>query len=501
MRVRFFIGLLLAGMLWLPASVFAQDVTPTTPPGVTIHVVQRGETLYRIALDYGSSVDQLARLNNLSDPSSIAVGQRLLVPAPGSTPMPAQSIMHVVQPGETLESIAQLYGIDVAGLMAQNNLTDAAGFFVGQLLDISSSGAASLTVDTTSQSTPTELAIVPADVPEVALLPDVPSMVVVYTVRRGDTMFRIAKQYGITVNELSEANRINDPTLIYPGQELVIPGVEPPQVALDMPASVQSLNVSPLIFVEGEAERIQLTTDPTLTIGGTFLNQSLHDGVTADGTGHTLYVGVPLGTAPNVYPLMLTLIDAGGSQTMLPINIQVISGGYDTESIQLMADRSDLLDPVMDQAELTHLAQITSSFTPTRSFNGPLGLPVAAPLSSFFGNLRSYNGGEFSRYHTGTDFAAAPGTPIQSAAAGTIVFAGQLDIRGNATIIDHGWGVFTVYCHQTEQYVRVGDVVAAGQVIGTTGSTGRVTGAHLHWELWINGVPIDAMQWVSDSFS
>ena len=57
-----------------------------------------------------------------------------------------------------------------------------------------------------------------------------------HTVARGDTLFRIAKQYGITVNELAEANQINDPTLIYAGQVLIIPGITPPQLALDMPA-------------------------------------------------------------------------------------------------------------------------------------------------------------------------------------------------------------------------------------------------------------------------
>ena len=78
---------------------------------------------------------------------------------------------------------------------------------------------------------------------------------------------------------------------------------------------------------------------------------------------------------------------------------------------------------------------------------------------------------------------------------------GPLDVRGNATIIDHGWGIFTGYWHQTEQYVKVGDFVSTGQVIGTIGSTGRVTGPHLHWELWVNGVPVDPMQWVRQSFS
>jgi murein DD-endopeptidase MepM/ murein hydrolase activator NlpD len=87
-----------------------------------------------------------------------------------------------------------------------------------------------------------------------------------------------------------------------------------------------------------------------------------------------------------------------------------------------------------------------------------------------------------------------------AAAPGIVVLADALNVRGNATIIDHGWGVFTGYWHQAEQFVRVGDVVTTGQPIGTIGATGRVSGAHLHWELWVSGVPVDPMQWVRQSF-
>jgi murein DD-endopeptidase MepM/ murein hydrolase activator NlpD len=130
-----------------------------------------------------------------------------------------------------------------------------------------------------------------------------------------------------------------------------------------------------------------------------------------------------------------------------------------------------------------------------------MGLPAAATVISPFGTRRSFNGGGFDRFHSGTDFAGAPGTPVLAAAPGIVVLAASLNIRGNATVIDHGWGVFTGYWHQTEQFVSVGDYVTIGQPIGTIGATGRVSGAHLHWELWVNGVPVDPMQWVLQSFT
>ncbi|MBN2676595.1 MAG: M23 family metallopeptidase, partial [Anaerolineaceae bacterium] len=65
-----------------------------------------------------------------------------------------------------------------------------------------------------------------------------------------------------------------------------------------------------------------------------------------------------------------------------------------------------------------------------------------------------------------------------------------------ATIIDHGWGVFTGYWHQADILVHPGDQVSAGQEIGTIGATGRVNGPHLHWEIWVNGVQVDPQDWL-----
>jgi murein DD-endopeptidase MepM/ murein hydrolase activator NlpD len=82
-----------------------------------------------------------------------------------------------------------------------------------------------------------------------------------------------------------------------------------------------------------------------------------------------------------------------------------------------------------------------------------------------------------------------------------VVLAETLHVRGNATIIDHGDGVFTGYWHQSELKVKVGDVVTAGQVIGLVGQTGRATGPHLHWELYVGGVQVDPLQWTKQNLS
>ncbi|MEO8610582.1 MAG: LysM peptidoglycan-binding domain-containing protein, partial [Chloroflexota bacterium] len=484
---RLWIIFFVAGMLWLPASVIAQQ----NDPGITIHVVQRGETLFRIAQSYGVTVDDLASLNGLVDPSNIQVGQRLLVPANAvaATEIPQS---HVVQPGETLRSIADLYGLTVENLAAWNNIADPNSIFVGQVLNLSA-----LPMETPSAvqaATPTSVSIAQS-------LPASTGASIVYTVQAGETLFRIATSYGLTVNDLVQANNITDPTLIYAGQQLIIPGVQAPQLALDLPPTVTALDILPLIFVEGQTGRIRLTTTVPMTVSGLFLDRGIAEAAEQGNTLHTILVGVPIFTTAGVYPFSLTLTDTAGQSTSLALNIQIVDGNYGSEYINLLADRTNLLDPTVENNEQTQVAGIMSNFTPTCYWNGPMGLPAAAPIVSPFGRKRAYDGGPFDHFHAGTDFGGAPGSPILAAAAGYVVFAGPLDVRGNATIIDHGWGVFTGYWHQTEQYVHVGDFVTAGQAIGTIGSTGRVTGPHLHWELWVNGVPVDPMQWVRQSFT
>jgi murein DD-endopeptidase MepM/ murein hydrolase activator NlpD len=128
--------------------------------------------------------------------------------------------------------------------------------------------------------------------------------------------------------------------------------------------------------------------------------------------------------------------------------------------------------------------------------------------TSRFGVRRSYNNSDYTYFHTGLDFAGGMGLPIAAPADGVVVFAGPLSVRGNATFIDHGWGIYSGFFHQSEIKVKVGDRVTKGQVIGLVGNTGRVNnaneypgaGAHLHWEVWTNGVQVNPMTWLYQQF-
>jgi murein DD-endopeptidase MepM/ murein hydrolase activator NlpD len=130
-------------------------------------------------------------------------------------------------------------------------------------------------------------------------------------------------------------------------------------------------------------------------------------------------------------------------------------------------------------------AQGTSTVQRSPSAAG-LIWPVSAPVTSPFG-------WRWGRMHEGIDLGAAYGTPIAAAAAGTVIYAGWLGGYGNLTVIDHGGGLATAYGHQSRIAVSLGEQVAQGQIIGYVGSTGHSTGPHLHFEVRVNGQPVDPL--------
>lgn len=125
------------------------------------------------------------------------------------------------------------------------------------------------------------------------------------------------------------------------------------------------------------------------------------------------------------------------------------------------------------------------------SGNGALSNPCpSAYISSEFGG-RSSPGGIGSTNHKGRDYAAGTGSPIYAAASGTVTTVAYNGARGNYLVINHGNGLSTVYQHCSEIYVGSGQSVSVGQNIAAVGSTGASTGPHLHFEVWVNGTPVD----------
>jgi murein DD-endopeptidase MepM/ murein hydrolase activator NlpD len=168
---------------------------------------------------------------------------------------------------------------------------------------------------------------------------------------------------------------------------------------------------------------------------------------------------------------------------------------------QAKGQRRERLADVRDQkAEYLHEvagilaanAQVTatiqsagsSSYDSTPSSSG-LIWPVSGPVVSGFGM-------RWGRMHTGIDIAVGYGTPIQASASGNVIFAGWMGGYGNFVIVDHGGGLSTAYAHQSSIAVGGGSV-SQGQVLGYVGCTGHCFGPHLHFEVRVNGSPVDPL--------
>lgn len=116
--------------------------------------------------------------------------------------------------------------------------------------------------------------------------------------------------------------------------------------------------------------------------------------------------------------------------------------------------------------------------------------PTPGPLSSSFGLRRVFNG-EARNPHSGLDIAAPTGTPVIAPLAGTVVVTGDFYYNGNTVIIDHGGGLLTLFCHLDRIDAQPDQLVNAGDLLGTVGATGRVTGAHLHFSVSLNGARVN----------
>ena len=148
------------------------------------------------------------------------------------------------------------------------------------------------------------------------------------------------------------------------------------------------------------------------------------------------------------------------------------------------------------EGEAVFIRDVSARSGADRLWSAPFVRPVREPANSRFGTRSIFNG-EVRRPHGGADFLSGAGTPVHAPNAGRVVAARDLFFTGNTLIIDHGMGVVSLLAHLSEMDVREGDLIAAGQVVGRVGATGRVTGPHLHWGVTVMGARVDPLSVLS----
>jgi murein DD-endopeptidase MepM/ murein hydrolase activator NlpD len=193
---------------------------------------------------------------------------------------------------------------------------------------------------------------------------------------------------------------------------------------------------------------------------------------------------------PGTFSLLISRNDDGAPQS-LPVVIRKTI--FSSQNVKLSPEIEGLHSTPEEMALLTSFRDAISE---TRSWADPLQPPVSGCMTSPFGVKRLHNGKPTGEYHGGVDQRTPEGEAIRAVAAGTITFAKQFNVLGNAVGIDHGQGLESMYLHMSRLVVVPGVAVQRGDILGYAGSTGRSTGPHLHWVLYVNGVNVNPAQWV-----
>jgi murein DD-endopeptidase MepM/ murein hydrolase activator NlpD len=208
-------------------------------------------------------------------------------------------------------------------------------------------------------------------------------------------------------------------------------------------------------------------------------------------------IGVPLSTAAKKAVIELQWTDFRGRQT-IKVPLQVIDGKYKSEALSVDPGHVTVSKKNLQRVarEKKEIQRIYANSNDTRLWYGIFNRPLAGDITSAFGTRRLFNG-QHRSYHRGTDFRANIGTPVKASNSGIVRLARNLFYSGNIVIVDHGMGIFTNYAHLSKIQVKEDQHVASGYPIGLAGSTGRVSGPHLHWGVKVNGVYVDPLQFLT----
>jgi len=436
------------------------------------YVIQPGDSLWDIAVRFKVSLDELEKANGISDPNQLAVGGQLIIP--GLEGVKGRVDTRTVAFGETLRSLSRNYRVPVETLTRVNRLTSPAELYAGADLIVPISD-----IDTQPAWGRAEL------LSEQSLLE--------LAVLRGVNPWSFSSDNGLSANwSALPGDVLRLPQTDLPGEQNILPGA--------LPEAITSATIEPLMPKQGKTVEIKISAPEGLTINGSLIGYDLHFFRYQD--GYVALQGIPAMLAPGLYPLALEGQLPGSEPFAFSQAILVRDAGYPYDPV-LKVD-PETVDPAVTVPESELWAKLGVPATPEKMWDGQFASPVSPEFSdcwtSRFGSRRAYNGGTYDFFHGGLDFCGGIGTKLFAVAPGKVVFTGLLTVRGNVTVIDHGWGVYTAYDHQSEILVKPGDQVVAGQVIGLGGDTGRTTGPHLHFEVWAGDVQIDPVDWLQRAY-
>lgn len=455
-------SLVLIIVLLILSPAVTVNALPNQQEGNPIYIVQSGDTLSSIAVRFGVDADDIQTANGMADPNSLAIGQRLTIP--GLEGVSGVLTTEVVPFGATFDTILREYQMGPAALIKVNRLTSRSETIAG--VDL----------------------IVTVNNNEAAYSP-------LSMVSSGETLLEAAIQAGISPWLLSEQNQLGGSWDLMPGDILYGIAEEPAEDNGSL--SLASITVNPLPVLQGEALEIGISGLPGSTYSGSFNGAALTF-FTDDSSQFYSFIGIHAQAEPGIYPLQISATSSDGSTQTFEqlILLEDVAYGQQYVSVTTGLDSDEIT------FEENFLEAALSTPTSERYWDGVFRYPVDEPcLGSYYGADRDYNNGTLYYYHTGQDFSVcAQNLNIYAPAAGLVIIAEALPIKGNAIYIDHGWGVYSGFAHLSAFNVKVGDTVNAGDIIGQIGDTGRSAGPHLHFEINIGDIPVNPLTWLEEVF-
>jgi murein DD-endopeptidase MepM/ murein hydrolase activator NlpD len=449
------------------SALFVQPASAQS--GGPVYIVQAGDTLSYIASRFNVSLGDLETANPSIDPNALAEGQQIVIP--GLEGVTGILDTEIISFGDSLRSLSRRTQVSDEQLIRLNRLISPTELYVGTSLIIPTQETQS-TLNTR------------------------------FTPGSGESLLELAIRENSDPWSIASLNKLDGTWETIPGDVLYSSSGTSEGSATGLPSAFESASIEPLPMVQGATEIIRAKTQNGASLSGQLVDKPLY--FAEDNGDQIALQGVHAMLEPGVYPLRLEATLPDGSKQSFEQMVLVTSGNYPNEDI-LLNDPSTI-DPAVTEPEMQNIISITSPFTPTKYWSGIFSSPAVDPtcFTSRYGTRRTYKVSnsdiEVPGFHSGLDFCGGEGLQITAPAAGRVVFSAPLTVRGNATIIDHGRGVYSGFWHQSQTFVNVGDMVEPGQVIGLVGGTGRVTGAHLHWDLWVNGVQVNPIDWLNQEY-
>lgn len=440
-------ALTIAGILLNPVLAADDDDPPDE------HVVQPGDTLNRIADQYGITAEALAEANGISDPDRIFVGQVLVIPHENES---GSGLIHEVQPGDSLASIASRYGLPIEEIAVANGISSSAAIGAGQRLLIPQLNSADSLGERDYAS---------------------------YTLGRGDSLYRVSVLFGVPVEDIIAANSLSSPASIYPGLSIRVPLIDAGE--LPQPETPQrSHTVAP-----GETLR-RIALQYGVTVDGIIAENGLRSSSLS--AGQVLLIPYVSASARPADAVAATSyrVEPGDSLNSIAMEFGVTSNALraanNLSSSTLIPGQVLTIPTAHAGASSVAYASIGPGLCEATS-------SVAVGSGYFLVPVRQYVLTQrYHPWHGGVDLAWDTGEPILAADSGVVVFSGWNSAGyGNLLVIDHGNGWRSYYAHLESLFVACDEAVERGQLVAAMGSTGNSSGPHLHFELLRYGVAVD----------